>query len=388
MYRYASESLVFKQGLVRCTKDGIPSFLGDVIPIIRSKDQRSIQAILSILTLGRLYTGVGDLVLDPIISDSNISDNITDAEIQDFVQNNDLLIDEVSQPEFFIRSSTGPSGPAMTSIIQEAKNLPDALYEDIVRILPPNMIEVLDQCRTQECYAIPSFQQDTGNHSIRKITVVEDKEFKNRVIAIFDYWSQLCLKPLHIKLMSKLKGMSQDCTYNQTGGVKAFLEKNKENFYSLDLEGATDRMPAALQLRLLSMMLSNEEDSTRYFRILNDYPFDTKLGKVKYKVGQPMGAYSSWALMSLTHHLMVWTAMRRSKSHHNQYMLLGDDLVICGHEFAASYKVIVQDLGMNISSFKSLESKTSFEFAKRFYVKGQEWSPLPIGQLKHAMTQY
>jgi hypothetical protein len=328
------------------------------------------------------------LILDPIISDSNINDNITDVEIQDFVQNNDLLIDEVSQPEFFIRSSTGPSGPAMTSIIQEAKNLPDALYKDIVRILPPNMIEVLDQCRTQECYAIPSFQQDTSNRSIRKITVVEDKECKNRVIAIFDYWSQLCLKPLHIKLMSKLKGMSQDCTYNQTGGVKAFLEKNKENFYSLDLEGATDRMPAALQLRLLSMMLSNEEDSTRYLRILNDYPFDTKLGKVKYKVGQPMGAYSSWALMSLTHHLMVWTAMRRSKSHHNQYMLLGDDLVICGHEFAASYKVIVQDLGMNISSFKSLESKTSFEFAKRFYVKGQEWSPLPIGQLKHAMTQY
>jgi len=53
-------------------------------------------------------------------------------------------------------------------------------------------------------------------------------------------------------------------------------------------------------------------------------------------------------------------------------MLLGDDLVISGNEFATSYKEIISELDMQISDFKTIESKTSFEFAKRFYVKGEE----------------
>jgi hypothetical protein len=32
---------------------------------------------------------------------------------------------------------------------------------------------------------------------IRKLTGIEDKEGKTRVIAIGDYWSQTALKPLH-----------------------------------------------------------------------------------------------------------------------------------------------------------------------------------------------
>jgi hypothetical protein len=32
---------------------------------------------------------------------------------------------------------------------------------------------------------------------IRKITYVDSPEGKKRVIAIFDYWSQTVLKPLH-----------------------------------------------------------------------------------------------------------------------------------------------------------------------------------------------
>jgi hypothetical protein len=43
---------------------------------------------------------------------------------------------------------------------------------------------------------------------------------------------------------------------------------------------------------------------------------------------------------------------------------------------------------MKISKTKTIESEDSFEFAKRFYVKGVDYSPLPIGQLKHAMSQY
>jgi hypothetical protein len=70
------------------------------------------------------------------------------------------------------------------------------------------------------------------------------------------------------------------------------------------------------------------------------------------------------------------------------YILLGDDLVISGSRLSSSYKEIINDLGMKISKTKTIESEDSFEFAKRFYVKGVDYSPLPIGQLKHAMSQY
>jgi len=172
--------------------------------------------------------------------------------------------------------------------------------------------------------------------------------------------------------MNLLKNLEQDCTYNQTGNVKSFLGNNKNNFYSLDLKNATDRFPSTLQLRLLSVILGDKEKSSNYFKILKGYEFDSKVGKLNYSVGQPMGAYSSWALLSLSHHLIVNVAMMRSESHQSQYMLLGDDLVISGTEFASSYKEIVHDLGMEISEQKTIESKDSFEFAKRFYVKGQE----------------
>lgn len=33
--------------------------------------------------------------------------------------------------------------------------------------------------------------------------------------------------------------------------------------------------------------------------------------KVRYAVGQPMGALSSWAMLALTHHLIVAMAARR-----------------------------------------------------------------------------
>lgn len=93
--------------------------------------------------------------------------------------------------------------------------------------------------------------------------------------------------------MARLKSLQQDCTYDQTGGVKEFLKKNKDQFFSLDLESATDRFPAELQEKLLAAMLNNNDLAALYFRILKDYPFDSKLGKVSYAVGQPMGAYSS-----------------------------------------------------------------------------------------------
>lgn len=98
-----------------------------------------------------------------------------------------------------------------------------------------------------------------------------------------------------------------------------------------------------------------------------------------------MGAYTSWALLALSHHLIVRVAGHNVLGHYNfnTYYILGDDIVIWGNsKVAREYRRLIEVvLGVKISEAKTLESADSFEFAKRFFVKGVEVSPLPWTQL-------
>jgi len=50
---------------------------------------------------------------------------------------------------------------------------------------------------------------------LRKLSTVSDIEGKCRVIAIFDYFSQMVLKPIHNSFMDHLREIPTDCTFNQ-----------------------------------------------------------------------------------------------------------------------------------------------------------------------------
>jgi len=181
----------------------------------------------------------------------------------------------------------------MASVCKEGKDLPQDLYDLLIKYLTPEQKNILDQIRSDTVENPPDLQLLCKNTDIiRKITVVADKEGKNRVIAILDYWSQLVLKPLHNQLMLKIKTLSQDGTYDQVGVIKRIRKDQK--FYSMDLSSATDRLPSNLQRRLLSKILNSDSKANDYMSILLDFDFTTINGKkVNYCVGQPMGAYSS-----------------------------------------------------------------------------------------------
>jgi hypothetical protein len=94
-----------------------------------------------------------------------------------------------------------------------------------------------------------------------------------------------------------------------------------------------------------------------------------------------MGAYSSWAMLALTHHAIVQFAAWRvgHRSWFTWYAVLGDDIVICDREVAAEYVAIMDSLGVKIGFHKSIiSSNSSLEFAKRFYYKGKEVTPLSL----------
>jgi hypothetical protein len=58
---------------------------------------------------------------------------------------------------------------------------------------------------------------------IRKLSAIQDKEGKSRVVAVFDYFSQIDLRGVNDQLYKVLKRIPQDCTFNQM----SFKEKVK-----------------------------------------------------------------------------------------------------------------------------------------------------------------
>lgn len=81
--------------------------------------------------------------------------------------------------------------------------------------------------------------------------------------------------------------------------------------------------------------------------------------------------------MALCHHTIVhWASIRvnpQGKTF-SAYWILGDDIVIHDEKVALEYLKIINELGMDIAMEKSLVSCDTFEFAKRIFHQGQEFS--------------
>lgn len=250
---------------------------------------------------------------------------------------------------------------------------------------------------------------------------------KVRVFAMVDPWSQWLLRPLHSAIFSMLRQIPFDATFDQLGKVKWFKDQlallGRKKVYSYDLTAATDRLPILLQVRILSVFLPLSvaqawgrfltgrwyvlprpiwnskalrlwslgiEPGTAFCRFSNG-PTDRRKNEVqavRYAVGQPMGALSSWAMLALTHHCIVWIAAIRGGVPYSQilYLVLGDDVVIAHPVIARHYLEILAELGCPVNLTKSIVSHNgSFEFAKRFIYRGEDVSPISWAEMSIAL---
>jgi len=245
---------------------------------------------------------------------------------------------------------------------------------------------------------------------------------KVRVFAMVDVVSQWLLAPLHNILFSVLRKLPTDGTFDQLGRVKSFAQylvrAEIKQVYSFDLTAATDRLPLSLQQVLLNCFFSDDRVPILWANLLVDRWYKlprlngdyraticSKLGlepsstdqylvdfleinkahfkapcvtAVKYTVGQPIGARSSWAMLALTHHVIVHNAaLRVNLPYFSDYLILGDDIVIANQAVAMAYVDLLSEYGIPINMTKSIQSNnSSFEFAKRFLMSGVDVSPI------------
>jgi hypothetical protein len=205
----------------------------------------------------------------------------------------------------------------------------------------------------------------------RLSVLAKDGGGKRRIVGVVDYWSQWVLRSLHLYLFDVLRRIPQDGTFDQIGPIGPLMDFARLGYpsFSFDLSNATDRLPVALQEQILRSLSGSWllAWAWRQLMTLRSYT-NPACGAIKYAVGQPMGALSSWAILAVTHHIIVQVAAYRTgwKGWFPLYALLGDDIVILTKSVADEYVSIMRYLGVPINQGKSIISdKGLIEFAKR-----------------------
>jgi hypothetical protein len=228
---------------------------------------------------------------------------------------------------------------------------------------------------------------------------------KVRVFAMVDIWTQSLLKPLHSMLTSFLGSLPNDGTKDQIASWKRAAKKSEcGQSFGYDLSAATDRLPISVQISLLSPIIG-KEIADLWAKLLVGRSYYLSYSKeereihgsdgiaLRYAVGQPMGALSSFNMLAVTHHFLVQLAYQRTlpfyKSSkillflgqrplwYDNYEITGDDLVLFDKEVANEYLSIMEDIGVPINQTKSvIANKPAVEYLKVTTLKGENVSAL------------
>ena len=370
-------------------KDGWPVWLSDLKLLTSSSE--GIKLLMTLLVSFRGIHLPPVLDVTPIVAPWKGSDSITEKEFNHAARQLGIRPTKAEFSRFHMSTKSGPLGQAILTSVSELTLLPLELIDNIRLLAGSSLGDKIDALRAGRFSGLSLasiwaalFPPKTS--SFRKLSYFSDKEGKTRVIAILDYWSQSALRPLHMVMNRMLRKIGPDCTFDQ-GSFTRILPLSP--FHSLDLSNATDRMPIALQRRVISRIVG-EERATAWAHILVGYEYTSKGNpSVNYNCGQPMGAYSSWPAMALTHHLIVRVAaLRAGFPHFTSYCLLGDDIVIANAAVAQQYKDLLSQLDMPISEQKTHVSNDTFEFAKRWFHKGLEVTGFSVAGFSSVWKRY
>lgn len=216
-----------------------------------------------------------------------------------------------------------------------------------------------------------------------KLGTKEEAAGKIRVFAMVDGWTQWVLYPIHKAIFFLLEKYKMDGTFDQTRPLS--FVKAVRGLWSLDLSAATDRIPLTLQRALMSGIFGFElAGAWSNLLVGRVYRYHHKDGftDLRYAVGQPMGALSSWASLAITHHFIIqvaaWRAGFPTWKLYDNYAVLGDDVVIGDYRVTTQYLLVLDSLGVECGLHKSLLSHKglAMEFAKKTIVNGVDVSPV------------
>lgn len=226
-----------------------------------------------------------------------------------------------------------------------------------------------------------------------QVSFIQDSGYKLRHIFVTNELLQIASLPLQEFLMSELREIPQDATYDQDAGVRRVQEFLRQGItaHSFDLQKCSDNLPRSFQILLFRQLGLGEEwiswfsdvTSARW-QITGRLPVRRPDGAItkflpasaawhyptrgnifmRMTVGQQLGFGPSFPAFALLHHSII-RGLGRKLGRPLQYVLLGDDVVIFDDALAAAYKGFLTDCGVPISTTKTIVSERIAEFAGR-----------------------
>jgi hypothetical protein len=369
------------------------------------------------------------IVLPPVMDFKSITDpgtgsdaKITDEEIASALDTLGITPSEFKErlhaksatQQHYIMASAGPNGPATWTAYSDAI----ALLEDLTiwkqfRTLAEKMKLSRFVDHLIAVSAVPNSDPVPGTPVYSgRIHTFEEWGGKTRNVAIVDYWTQLILTPLHDTIFDYLRALTTDSTFDQDAACETIRQwtANKDSaLNSFDLTAATDRLPASFQVRILKYLLGDAALAQAWADVLSKRLYRTSdYQMISYSVGLPMGSKSNWAMLALTHHVIIQIAASRALDNtsghvlanpgapvtstpkgmlpgpgsYSAYRVCGDDGCMNGTRVAIEYKAIMSQLALVINDDKSVLHNTTAlpaaEFCKRVFIAGLELTTIPV----------
>lgn len=210
-----------------------------------------------------------------------------------------------------------------------------------------------------------------------KIGFLQEPGGKLRSIANPLRVHQEALRPLGSSIYNLVASLPWDCTFDQakaTPFIQARLASGG-SVHSVDLTSATDMFPLSLQITALRAIICLEDwDHIDLFEEISRSNWKSTLGVLKWKKGQPLGLYPSFASFTLTHGLLLHFL---NNGHNDKFFVVGDDVVILDDSLFEKYIRTLAWMGCPWSPEKSLSSNKLSEFAGKIIT--DSWT---IPQLK------
>jgi hypothetical protein len=195
-----------------------------------------------------------------------------------------------------------------------------------------------------------------------EVHFLQEPGLKLRAIASPFLVHQLALGPLGRTLYSHMRALPWDCTHDHRKPVSVLQQHlaSKRVIHSVDLSNATDYFPLEVQLSALTA-LCGKHPSLDLFEEISRATWKSSIGTVRWKQGQPLGLYPSFASFGITHGYLLKYLL--GKKYEGEFYVLGDDVVILDDTLYLRYKETLDLLGCPHSPDKSLSSNELCEFA-------------------------
>jgi len=196
-----------------------------------------------------------------------------------------------------------------------------------------------------------------------QIHFIQEPGGKLRSVASPFRCHQEALRPLGLEVYNIVSQLPWDCTFDQMKAIPAIqshLLKGGE-CYSIDLSSATDVFPLSLQMVVLTAIFGKENPYVNLFAEISSGIWESPIGILQWKRGQPLGLYPSFGTFTLTHGLLL---LHLNKGvFDSSFFVLGDDVVILKRDLYDRYISMLDRMQCPWSSEKSISSNKLSEFA-------------------------